>query len=154
RISPSVDEKLAIDVPTHAHRSLKTRVDRSVGSSRRARALNALYRRLLKPRTFTAFDVSQARRTVALLDRVLGGTGVGVARSAVDVSGISSEWIAAGDSRPTRTILYLHGGAFLFRTPRTHARLAARLARLLDARALMPDYRLAPEHPLPAAHED
>ena len=55
---------------------------------------------------------------------------------------------------PTRTILYLHGGAFLFRTPRTHGRLAARLARLLDARALMPDYQLAPEHPLPAAHED
>jgi acetyl esterase/lipase len=51
-------------------------------------------------------------------------------------------------------ILYLHGGGFMFSTPRLHARLAARLCQILSARAVMPDYRLAPEHPLPAAHED
>ena len=57
-------------------------------------------------------------------------------------------------ARASRTILYLHGGGFMFRTPRTHARLAARLCAALDARAFIPRYRLAPEHPLPAAHED
>jgi acetyl esterase/lipase len=122
-------------------------------ASRRARVVNALCRRLLKPLTFEAFDVAKARCTVATVDRVLGG-GFGVARSPADAGGMPAEWIASGDPAPGRTILYLHGGGFLFRMPRTHAGLVARLARLLRARALVPDYRLVPEHPLPAAHED
>jgi len=120
--------------------------------SRRARTLNALYRRLLKSRTFEAFDIAAARRTIARFDRLLGGMAPHK-RSIADANGVPTEWIPAGVT-PSRVLLYLHGGGFMFRTPRTHGRLAARLARLLDARALVPDYRLAPEHPLPAAHED
>jgi len=122
--------------------------------SRRARTLNALYRRMLKPRTYEAFDVAAARRTVARLDRLLGGMVPNNARSAVDANGVPAEWIPAEVTSRSRVLLYLHGGGFVFRTPRTHGRLAARLARMVDARALVPDYRLAPEHPLPAAHED
>jgi acetyl esterase/lipase len=57
-------------------------------------------------------------------------------------------------SRPERILLYLHGGSFAFRFPNIHAALAARLCRTLQARALIPDYRLAPEHPFPAAPDD
>ncbi len=51
-------------------------------------------------------------------------------------------------------ILYFHGGAFVFGAPETHKGLAARLAQLAGLPVLMPAYRLAPEHPFPAALED
>jgi len=68
--------------------------------------------------------------------------------------GVPAEWIDVPESRPDRVLLYLHGGAFLFRFPNLHATLAARWARPLRARILMVDYRLAPEHPYPAAPDD
>jgi monoterpene epsilon-lactone hydrolase len=51
-------------------------------------------------------------------------------------------------------LLWLHGGAYCLGSPRTHADLAAALAGRAGAGALLPDYRLAPEHPFPAAVED
>nr|AKJ87258.1 hypothetical protein [uncultured organism] len=51
-------------------------------------------------------------------------------------------------------ILYFHGGAYVFGSPRTHAGLAARLAQVTGLPVCLPDYRKAPEHPFPAAVED
>jgi epsilon-lactone hydrolase len=59
---------------------------------------------------------------------------------------------AAGPGAPL--LLWFHGGAYCLGSPRTHAALAATLARRIGADALLPDYRLAPEHPFPAAPED
>jgi acetyl esterase/lipase len=53
-----------------------------------------------------------------------------------------------------RVILYLHGGAFAYGSQRSHGELVAELALAAQARALFPLYRLAPEHPFPAALED
>ncbi len=55
---------------------------------------------------------------------------------------------------PDRLILWFHGGAFMGGSPRTHARLIARIAGLAGLEAIAPDYRLAPEDPFPAAVED
>lgn len=63
-------------------------------------------------------------------------------------------WASAPAADRRRVILYLHGGAYLAGSPATHRHLAATLAREAGARALLPDYRLAPEHPFPAAIED
>lgn len=52
------------------------------------------------------------------------------------------------------TILYLHGGSYLFGSPETHIDVAARHAIAAGAKVVLPDYRLAPEHPYPAALED
>jgi epsilon-lactone hydrolase len=52
------------------------------------------------------------------------------------------------------TLLYLHGGGYAVGSPRAYRGLAARLARAVGIRAVVPDYRLAPEHPHPAAVED
>ena len=51
-------------------------------------------------------------------------------------------------------LLYLHGGGFTIGSPRTHAALAGHLAKAAGMRAVLPRYRLAPEHPFPAARDD
>ncbi len=53
-----------------------------------------------------------------------------------------------------RCILYFHGGGYVFGSPRTHWAMLARLCKTARARAVLPDYRKAPEHPHPAAIED
>jgi acetyl esterase/lipase len=50
--------------------------------------------------------------------------------------------------------LYLHGGGYCIGSPRSHRHLAAALAVAMHAIAIVPDYRLAPEHPFPAALDD
>lgn len=52
------------------------------------------------------------------------------------------------------TVLYLHGGAYISCSPRTHRELVSRIAFACGARCIVPDYRLAPRHPFPAAVED
>ncbi len=59
---------------------------------------------------------------------------------------------AAINSR--KVLFYIHGGGFTFGSPRTHAALAAQLGQRIAARAVLPQYRLAPESPYPAAPED
>jgi monoterpene epsilon-lactone hydrolase len=67
------------------------------------------------------------------------------------------EWIepvASDHPAYGRRILYLHGGAYIAMSPRTHRSVTSRLAAGADARLFALDYRLAPEHPFPAALED
>lgn len=56
--------------------------------------------------------------------------------------------------RAGKLVLYFHGGGFVAGSPRTHAALLARLARLARVEVVAPSYRLAPEHPFPAAPDD
>ena len=64
------------------------------------------------------------------------------------------EWLIPDQVDPQRVRYYLHGGAFVACSVATHRESVARMARAARARALMPEYRLAPEHPFPAALED
>lgn len=72
----------------------------------------------------------------------------------VSAGGVPAEWVGVPESRPDRAVLYLHGGGYVIGSPNTHRELASRIARATRARALVIDYRLAPEHPFPAALED
>lgn len=65
-----------------------------------------------------------------------------------------AEKITAGPVSDAITLLYLHGGGYAVGSPITHRALAALLAREIGCRVHVPDYRLAPEHPFPAALED
>ena len=66
----------------------------------------------------------------------------------------NAEWIATSHGTSDRVLLYLPGGGFIMRTPRTSRHLAAALARTSRARAQVVFYRLAPEHPFPAGLDD
>jgi acetyl esterase/lipase len=72
----------------------------------------------------------------------------------VSAGGIPAEWVRAANALPERVILYLHGGGYVIGSINTHRELASRLSRAARARVLLIDYRLAPEHPHPAAVED
>ncbi len=74
--------------------------------------------------------------------------------TAVDAAGVPAEWIEWKGKDSGRYILYLHGGGYVICSPRTHRDLVWRIARASCARALLIDYRLAPEHPHPAAVQD
>lgn len=123
-------------------------------ASWRSRALSSLLRAASHRPLRQNVDLLSLRQRCEAIDARLAPTVPGMVRETVQCGGVSAEWISVPESRPDRTLLYLHGGSFAFRFPHTHAALAARMCRLLGARVLLPDYRLAPEHPFPAAPDD
>jgi acetyl esterase/lipase len=72
----------------------------------------------------------------------------------VTVASQAAEWVKAPGSQTGRAILYLHGGGYVMGSPNTHRSLAGEISRAAQAAVLLVDYRLAPEHPFPAAVED
>ncbi|WP_166463097.1 alpha/beta hydrolase [Amycolatopsis acidicola] len=72
----------------------------------------------------------------------------------VDAGGVPAHWLTAPGVDAGKVLVYVHGGGFMVGSLRSHAELAARLGRAAGARVLLPEYRLAPEHPFPAAPED
>lgn len=101
----------------------------------------------------TGLPLPLANRLIRLgLSRVR--LGADIQREAVSAEGASCEWLIPQNALPGRALLYLHGGGFVFGQTPQHLQLGADLARKIAARALMVDYRLAPQHPFPAALED
>ncbi len=72
----------------------------------------------------------------------------------VDAGGVPAEWIATPGAAVEHVIFYLHGGGYMIGSITTHREMISRLSRASGARALAIEYRLAPEHPFPAAVED
>ena len=72
----------------------------------------------------------------------------------VDAGGVPSEWVAIEGAEQGAVVLYLHGGGYCIGSLNTHRGMAARVAAVCGARVLNVDYRLAPEHPHPAAVDD
>jgi epsilon-lactone hydrolase len=72
----------------------------------------------------------------------------------VDAGGVPARWITVPGADAGRVLLYLHGGGYQVGSFRSHAELASRLGRASGRRVLLPEYRLAPEHPFPAAIDD
>ena len=70
------------------------------------------------------------------------------------IDSINAEWVKASNAAEDRVILYLHGGAYIMGSINTHRDLASRLSAASGAKVLQIDYRLAPEHPHPAALDD
>jgi len=73
---------------------------------------------------------------------------------AVSIGDVPAEWVCGQGANKDRVLIHLHGGAFIAGSPATHRELAARLSVASGAIALVPAYRLAPEHPFPAALDD
>lgn len=70
------------------------------------------------------------------------------------VGKIAAEWLRPVGATDNRAILYLHGGAYTMGSCTTHRALASRIAIASQTPAFLPEFRLAPEYPFPAALED
>ena len=68
--------------------------------------------------------------------------------------GVPAHWLTAPGADTGRVLLFLHGGGYELGSVRSDGELAARLGRASGMRVLFPEYRLAPEHPFPAAIDD
>jgi acetyl esterase/lipase len=72
----------------------------------------------------------------------------------VEADGVPCELVSTPGSTTDRALIHLHGGAYIAYSARNGRELAARLSRAVGCAVLVPDYRLAPEHPHPAAVDD
>jgi len=125
--------------------SVRTRVFRSTIVEHLIHNLTSLDRRTID---------EYRRKEEALAGRQILPRGTRVEK--VDIDGLSAEWVRARDVPvgDARTILYFHGGGYIAGSCATHRDLAARISAACGARALVVDYRLAPEHKYPAAFDD
>jgi epsilon-lactone hydrolase len=72
----------------------------------------------------------------------------------VDANGVAAEWTRTPVADPSRVILFLHGGGYISGSLDSHRHMIAQAGREAQARTLSLGYRLAPEHPFPAALDD
>jgi len=114
-----------------------------------------LLRQILRAGAMETRPIDKLRRNYELFIGKFPGL-EGVRSEAVTAGGVAGEWIDAseGSGEPVATVLYLHGGGFVFGSVASHRQLVARLSRAAGVRCLAIDYRLAPEHPFPAALDD
>jgi acetyl esterase/lipase len=99
----------------------------------------------------TEIDVAAMRKNMEDMAAPLADD---VSRKDFDADGIPACHISAPGVRQDRGVLYLHGGGYVLGSLNTHAELMGRLAKACRAPVLGLDYRLAPEHPFPAAVDD
>jgi monoterpene epsilon-lactone hydrolase len=90
----------------------------------------------------------------AVLEAMVTPVPADVQCTPVHAGGVPAEWIAAPGAADDRVLLYLHGGGYVMGSIHTHREMVSHLARAAGTRALLLEYRLAPEHPFPAAVED
>jgi epsilon-lactone hydrolase len=77
-----------------------------------------------------------------------------IKREQIDIAGIRAEWSIAPGSDASRVLLFFHGGGYCSGSILSHRRLVTEAGRAAGARTLAIEYRLAPEHPFPAALDD
>lgn len=97
--------------------------------------------------------IAQMRERYQKLADFLGGAPDAQCEK-VDAGGVPAEWVAAPGADPSRAVLMLHGGGYAIGSVDTHRRLGYDVSATSGARVLLVDYRLAPEHPFPAALDD
>ena len=120
-----------------------------------ASAARLVVRGCLKPALQPAIPLPMQRIWASLATRTLA-VPFGVRFAKTNLADVPTERVQSrkGAEASGRAILFLHGGAFLIGSPVSHRSITGRLAKLTDATVFAPDYRLAPEHPFPAALDD
>ncbi|MGV8875237.1 MAG: alpha/beta hydrolase [Rhodococcus sp. (in: high G+C Gram-positive bacteria)] len=127
--------------------------------SRRTRLAAFMTRLTLRPMTnllpTSRGGIAFSRRLVATSMNMFGPVPKGTRVDLVADGSVRGEWVRAPGLTPgPRVVLYLHGSAYVICSARTHRGLTARLSSSTGMPVFTVDYRLAPEHPFPAAADD
>lgn len=125
-------------------------------SSLRARMVRRITSRFVRAIDTSKVDLAhivEMRERLDRLSRFLKRA-LRVSAEATTVNGLYAEWLRPKAAPEGKVLLYFHGGAYLVGSCQTHRQLVSHIARAARINALVPEYRLAPEHPFPAAIED
>jgi acetyl esterase/lipase len=122
-------------------------------SSIRAKIMRSISSAYMRRLHIDDVDIARIRRRWGRIGRVLS-TASGVRVEADKINGLYVEWLTPKDRMDGKLLLYLHGGGYVVGGCDMHRKLVSHISRAGRIRALLPEYRLAPEHKFPAAIED
>ena len=120
----------------------------------RAEVMRLFLRVVVRPNVQGEASLGGMRRHIAFLTRVVPRPPKGTEAVTVDAGGAPASLVRTSASRPHRHVLYLHGGGYIFGSPPLYRDMTWRIANATRACVLCLEYRLAPEHPFPAALDD
>ena len=122
-------------------------------SSFRARIFRAASRAVAGRIDITTVDFVEMRERINRIGARLSPA-KGVRVDADEINGLHSEWLTPEHCADGKLLLYLHGGAYIVGGCDMHRQMVSHIAKAAQVRALLPEYRLAPENKFPAAIED
>lgn len=120
----------------------------------RASLMRFLLKHTVKKQFDNFDDVPALREQMAASARLNPRVPESIAVTATSIEGVPVEWISAADAEQDKVLVYFHGGGYVFGGLDSHRDIAWRLGQASGIRVLNVDYRLAPEHPFPAALDD
>lgn len=114
-----------------------------------------LFKLKLKPQIIDeSFSVTQFRKEIDSAAVKYNRIPKDIEIKSSDIDGMNSEWLIPVGAPDNKVILYIHGGGFISGSCLTHRVHVSKIVKSSGLKALVFDYRLAPEHPYPAALED
>ena len=122
-------------------------------SSIRAKIMRSTSSSFLKRFNIREADLPKIRRRISRISSVQVPA-FGVRVEADRINGLDVEWLTPKDHVEGKLLLYLHGGGYVVGGCDMHRQMVSHIARAGHIRALLPEYRLAPEHKFPAAIDD
>jgi epsilon-lactone hydrolase len=122
--------------------------------SARAEALRLVLRLLKKLRRDRQLPIGTVRRRLQRLEHVVPGPPAGTRTEVIDADGIGAVRIAVAQAHDDACILQFHGGGYIVGSAPLYRDFTWRIGKTARASVLYFDYRLAPEHPFPAALDD
>lgn len=122
--------------------------------SRRAKFVRWVTSRYMQKLDVPNVPVERARHHLEVAAKTLLIRAMGVSVEQGELAGVEVDWIRPKDARKDKILFYLHGGAYVLGSRRTHRQLVSHMARAAGVTAVVPEYRLAPENPFPAGIDD
>ncbi|TDG15751.1 alpha/beta hydrolase [Seongchinamella unica] len=96
----------------------------------------------------------QLRLMRQYMDQISDGLDLSASFTPANAAGVAAEWVQAPGADSLRRLLYIHGGAFVMGSPRSHRNITSRFSEVSGCAVLAIDYRLMPEHSRRAGVED
>ena len=119
--------------------------------SLRSRFWRTVLRKMFKNQNL---PIAELRASGLKNSKRMGGAPKTVKVEKIDIDGIQAEWLTPLDASHEQVILYLHGGGYVTGSIETYRMMCGLLANYTGVKVLIPNYRLAPENPYPAALDD
>ena len=112
------------------------------------------FRKLLKRMFYKPLSIEELRHSQEASVKMLAKLPKSISLKKARINELDVEWLAHESAADEKVILYLHGGGYVSGTLGMYHQLCSTLSKISGARVLMPEYRLAPNYPFPAALED